>query len=108
MGKLAKVFMSPLNTPSKRFGFILLVGGVLLLIYTVLFTDFGCCGLDLDNVFVRLWQAALHDGYYFRLAPSSAWSVYLVVAGLLLSYFYDWTLGIIVRWVRQGSRDRST
>ena len=98
--KLLTLALAPLDTPLKRFGFLLLIAGSALLAYNLLFVDFGCCGSR--GVVQRLWSAVTRDGYAYQRYRSGAWGVYLAAVGLLLSYLYDYSVGLLVWWVRHG------
>lgn len=87
-----------LNTPVKRIGGLFLFLGLPILLY---------CLLDLlfyeDSIrsFLSAWLIYSWTGYglkydLFRMSNT------LVIIGLLFSYLYDFGVGRIVRWIKEG------
>lgn len=93
-------FFNPLDSPLKRIGLVILLVGIVLSLTAIY-------QISDDNY--RFWRgfddwldAILLKRYEYRQYPLAAWGAYLTLAGLLCSYLYDFTLGRLIAWVRNG------
>ena len=93
---LREAFLTPLNTPLKRVGALILLVGITWMVAGMASTSryyfsgyYGYYGYErhsIANTFSKFW--------YLR------WAVYTIVLGLAFSYLYDIGLGRLVAWVR--------
>lgn len=102
MEELKKV-VAPLNQPLKRAGFVVLIIGTFL-------TLIGWIQIGSDLYSYRWFEkfigkfgdALIFDRYTYRRYPLASIGPYVMLAGLLLSYLYDRTIGRILTWIRHG------
>lgn len=94
---------APLTTPVKRIGFVILVIGTALTLVGMIQV-----GSDLysykwfEKYMGRLGDALVFDRYSYRRYPLASIGPYVFIAGLLLSYLYDRTVGPLLRWIHRG------
>lgn len=96
---IAKKRFSTINTPVKRLGFSITVLGIFMLgigMYRMQGQCFSCAWSTLGDD----WWARVTN--YVGYGWDVAWGTHLTAIGLLLSYFYDFTIGRFVRWIRTG------
>lgn len=103
MAHMKKVFVR-LNTRIKRIGFIvLLIGSVFTLIgATQIGSDLSSYRW-LGRFLAAFGDALVFDRRSYLYYPLASIGPYTCIAGLLLSFLYDRTLGLLVDWVQRGS-----
>lgn len=92
----SSILIRPLTTPTKRAGAVLLVLGLAVSLV-------GIAQVHQYGRAAELWIEAIVFDYGWR----SFWAVpigaLMTVAGALLAYFYDSTVGRVMRWIQTGS-----
>ncbi|MER1639840.1 hypothetical protein [Klebsiella aerogenes] len=97
--KILPLIRSPLdklNTPVKRAGFVATIAGLFLMLVGVLHDDFY---FDSETFF-----RSIEFSRRFGSVPAFGIGFYLTIAGLFASFLYDYTLGPLSRWVKQGHK----
>lgn len=83
-----------LDTQVKRAAFIVLIIGVVLMTVGVLDPEFY---FDSES-FVR----SVSFSHKYSSVPTFGVGFYLTIVGLFSSYLFDYTIGPLARWVKQG------
>lgn len=86
-----------LDTPIKRFGFVVLCVGATLSAPSLINV---ASYLSADQFFMRWYEVLIGEDYgnYSALR----WGSRTMIAGMLLSFLYDRTIGKIASWIRHG------
>ena len=94
--------MRQLNTPLKRVGFIVMLFGLLVLVIGLFqIADNAYKLADILNDWI---ESVFFERYSFARYPAACYGTWITLIGLLLSFFYDKTLGRLAGWVRTGHR----
>lgn len=95
------VLLRPLDTPIKRIGFLLLLAGLVTLIAGLvqIASSDGYYSSSLAGSWLR---AVSLNGHYLQHFPAAAYGTFVCIAGTLLSYGYDHTIGKIAAWIKNG------
>ncbi|WP_414464897.1 hypothetical protein [Klebsiella michiganensis] len=88
--------LDKLNTPLKRTGFVAFIAGVFLMSIGLLHDDFY---FDSESFF-----RSIEFSRRFGSVPAFGIGFYLTVAGLFTSFLFDYTLGPLIRWIKQGRK----
>ncbi len=93
---LIRSSLDKLNTPVKRAGFVATITGLFLMLVGVLHDDFY---FDSETFF-----RSIEFSRRFGSVPAFGIGFYLTVAGLFTSFLFDYTLGPLMRWIKQGRK----
>lgn len=87
---------SRLNTPGKRLWFLVFVFGLVLAVVTYAVFEIKYTRDFWDAIFSTYTR---YTSYRYAMAIS----VSAIVSGLLMSYLYDHTIGLLIKWVNGSS-----
>lgn len=91
------------NTPRARIGLLIaLIAGLAFAL--MVWVEASSVFIDVTDVLERVlleW-----DGMYFRRYRGEKLTLLLCIIGLMLSYLYPYTLGPLLRWIRDGKTPR--
>jgi hypothetical protein len=91
------------NTPRARIGLLIaLVAGLAfaLMLWSETTSSYRSLGHILERVLLE-WNSS-----YVRRYRGEKLTLLLCIIGLMLSYFYPYTLGPLLRWIRDGKTPR--
>ncbi|WP_407084807.1 hypothetical protein [Pluralibacter gergoviae] len=89
-----RVSLDRLDTPVKRAAFVAFVTGLFLMLIGTFHDEFY---FDNDSFF-----RSIQFSRRFGSVPIFGIGFYLSIAGLLFSLLFDYTLGPLARWIKQG------
>jgi len=99
--EIAKTVLQPVNTPTKRIGFVVMcIGAAILALGWNDVWHRTCCG---DSLLETYFSAFDNDSYDYEVLWMARWGTLLASAGLLASYLYDASLGRLLTWIKTGS-----
>lgn len=105
--KCSEGFQRRFNTPLKRISLLVMLFGVLMTFIglAVAVADAGSYR-TIDKVMTVWWNSLTGSGSSYRRSALLGWGTYLAIAGAILSFAYEPTVGRLLHWIRSGETRR--
>ena len=89
--ELLHSMLNGLNSPHKRIGFIFLIIGIVIFLVSVININWSASKVIHDSIFF------FGSRYYFNSGVFLGF--YISILGLFMSFFYDFTIKRIIKWI---------